>query len=57
MKIEFHNWFGREIENQDSKKYMYAFNLLPCISVIKEPNWYSISIMFLFWDLTIEKNK
>ena len=54
MKIEFENWFNRPLD--DNKGKMFAFNIIPDISVIYQTDGFlSICIMFLFWSLTFEK--
>lgn len=56
MKIEFESWFNKEIDDTGVK--IYAFNIIPDISVIYETNGFlSICIMFLFWTLAFEKPK
>ena len=52
--MKFENWFNVKIDN--SKVKMYHINILPSISItFQTDGWYSISLQFLFWTLTFEK--
>lgn len=53
MKILFESWFRRKM---DCGGYMYAITIIPTITIFKEPVFWSISIQFLFFTLTIDKD-